>query len=398
MTPRINYSTIGIYESRDFQNHRLSYAYGRVFPMSFPLGYILPFQFAKTKTGTAITSFKLVSKDESTTIDILSGMTASGLTTDTSHTDYDLVIYNGLSSIGVTATMGQWFFEFSDGTNTYTSDVFIWGNTIDEMLMIECWHGEDFLYPKGKIKYQAPYKTKFYLCAQLGKPDYEYEEKVEKRDGYEFPIQQTTYKLHKFTVLMSEYLIDFVRLVQLHDVVEITARGQKHSVDKFLMNKPEWQTDGDLASVTFEFKTDTVVTMNGRGLADLDYQLEVSECPIAVMGRYNSEAQADNSGVNVDEYFADTMFAGAVIKLYSNVKYKNDAEAALNISFDSCYAVSIENPYGLPKNAIRRLNPVKTYNKDSDAAADGVPIDGIYYAGENHIDGVPFKTAKIRLS
>ena len=56
-----------------------------------------------------------------------------------------------------------------------------------------------------------------------------------------------------------------MRLIRLSDYVKITDRwGHVYRADTFLMT-PQWQTQGDLASVEIEFKTDTVVKKIGRG-------------------------------------------------------------------------------------------------------------------------------------
>ncbi len=253
------------------------------------------------------------------------------------------------------------------------------------------------LFTGGEIEYRAPYKSTVYVCSEIGKPSYPYEEEVEARDGYNFPIQQISYKLHKFVMLVPEYFIDFFRLFRLHDFVEITANGKTHSVDELIIGDPEWQTDGDLAALTVEFKTDSVVVANGRGVTNLDYDVVqvASACPTSIVGQYSNHVTAASGGVTQGQYFAYMDFAGIVVQLDASTAYYNDTEASAALTEDSCYAVTAGNPYQLPKNAIRKLNPTTVYASDALADGAGVAYEGIYYADHGHESGVPYGTAVV---
>ena len=56
-----------------------------------------------------------------------------------------------------------------------------------------------------------------------------------------------------------------MRFIRMADYIHITDKyGMEYDCDTFLIT-PKWQTQGDLASVEIEFKTNTVVKKIGRG-------------------------------------------------------------------------------------------------------------------------------------
>ena len=56
-----------------------------------------------------------------------------------------------------------------------------------------------------------------------------------------------------------------MRLIRLSDIVVVRDKyGRTYNCDTFLIT-PNWQTQGDLASVEIEFTTSTVVKKIGRG-------------------------------------------------------------------------------------------------------------------------------------
>lgn len=60
-------------------------------------------------------------------------------------------------------------------------------------LKIEWWDIENLVFDAGQIVYTEPkFKNTLYLCTELGKPDYEFEEDGEERDGYFF--QENKYR------------------------------------------------------------------------------------------------------------------------------------------------------------------------------------------------------------
>ena len=63
--------------------------------------------------------------------------------------------------------------------------------------------------------------------------------------------------------LASEYLLDVMRFIRMADYAYITKNGQQYKLDTFLIT-PEWEDNGDVASVEAEFDTATVAKKIGR--------------------------------------------------------------------------------------------------------------------------------------
>jgi hypothetical protein len=153
----------------------------------------------------------------------------------------------------------------SDGNATWYSEIITVVQDITPYLKVE-WYDVDDLYADcGIISYQNGYKNVLYFATELGKPEYTFEEEGESRDGFFFPEKQLSEKRYKCTVLAPEYLCDVMRLIRMCDHVRITDKyGRIYDCDQFLIT-PDWQEQGDLASVEIEFETNTVVKKIGRG-------------------------------------------------------------------------------------------------------------------------------------
>ena len=155
--------------------------------------------------------------------------------------------------------------RITDGVNTWYSDVFTIVDVIDPYLKIEWWDEEDFVMDAGVIVYQAGFRNRLYLQSDLAKPEYVFTEEGQERDGYFFPTKQISEKRYRFSFWAPEYLLDVMRLIRLSDHVQITYNGGEYNADSFLIT-PEWEGNGDLASVDAEFDTATVAKKTGVGI------------------------------------------------------------------------------------------------------------------------------------
>lgn len=225
--------------------------------------------YKASRIPTAIKSFKIYTRCNELVGDFIADMTASGLTIKHLHIkhlqsqDMDVVVYSGLFSMLQVIADGQYYAEMSDGTDTWYSEMFTISKVASSYLTIEWWDVEDFVMDAGTIVYTAPtFRNRLYIQADIAKPEYEFEEESEERDGYIFPIKQISKKTFHFSFLASEYLLDVMRFIRLSDYVEITYKGQRYSVDSFLLS-PEWEDYGDVASVDAEFTTATVAKKIG---------------------------------------------------------------------------------------------------------------------------------------
>lgn len=268
MTPNNNLFPLPWYDSLERQNHRRDYAFGNVFPLITPDRKLLPFQIRRNTRSNGITKLVLRNLQGQQIADIRSQMIETGLHVKRFQSEgYDLIIYTGNLPMAITTHEGLYYAEMSDGVQTWYSEVFDIVRTVDEYMMIEWWDEQPLYYEGGHIEYDGgKYKNRVYLHTQVGKPEYNFEEDGEDRDGYFFPEKQVSEKVYKFTFLAPEYLCDAMRIIRMSDHVEITSRGEKYNADSFLIT-PEWQQQGDLAAVEAEFETDTVIKKIGRAQA-----------------------------------------------------------------------------------------------------------------------------------
>jgi hypothetical protein len=160
------------------------------------------------------------------------------------------------------------------------SDIFTVTNRIDDYLLLEYSNSYNFELKNGIIDFSDNFKFKCYLPAQIGKPEYDFEEEATERMGYTFIESQVSKKLYRFTFLAPEYLCDALRIVRLCSVKQITSKGQVYDLTTFNM-KPEWEEQGDLAAVECEFETDTVIANAGGYL------------PVPLGGDFNNDYNND---------------------------------------------------------------------------------------------------------
>ena len=268
MTPNNNLFPLPWYDSLERQNHRRDYAFGNVFPLITPDRRLLPFQIRRGTRSNSISKVILRNLQGQQIADITSQIIETGLHVKRFESEgYDLIIYTGNLPMAITTHEGLYYAEMSDGVQTWYSEVFDIVRTVDEYMMIEWWDEQPLYYEGGHIEYDGgKYKNRIYLQTQVGKPEYNFEEDGEDRDGYFFPEKQVSEKVYKFTFLAPEYLCDAMRIIRMSDHVEITSRGEKYNADSFLIT-PEWQQQGDLAAVEAEFETDTVIKKIGRAQA-----------------------------------------------------------------------------------------------------------------------------------
>lgn len=264
MTPNNNLSPFPWYDDISKQNHRRDYAFGNIFPLITPNNRLLPFQLRRDSRSASVTSVILRNITGRQMYDITDAIKETGLTIR-SFDGYDLIIYPGNIPMAISMREGYYYAEMSDGVETWYSEVFDVVGQLDDFMKIEWWDEEPLYYSGGHIEYiKGTYKNKVYLCTQVGKPDYDFEEEGEERDGYFFPEKQVSEKIYKFVFIAPEYLCDAMRIIRMSDHVEITSRGETYVADSFLMT-PSWQEQGDLAAVDVEFETDTVIKKIGIG-------------------------------------------------------------------------------------------------------------------------------------
>lgn len=232
--------------------------------------YMLPFQILRPhRQGGTIASFMVYKKDGALVGDYTQAIQEAGITIKAfAALGYDAIVFGGQTPIFPQFDNGQYYAILSDGTQTWYSEVFTVVNDIEPYLKITWWDRDDFVMDAGTIVYKYAGGTQFrnvlYLQSDIAKPEYLFEEEGETRDGYFFPVKQISEKRYRFSFLASEYLLDVMRFIRLADYAEIDYRGQHYRMDTFLIT-PEWEDNGDVASVEASFDTNTVAKKIGTG-------------------------------------------------------------------------------------------------------------------------------------
>lgn len=262
-----NISVLPWYTSIEQQNHRKSYAYGTIYPLFTPKRTLLPFQIMRNTSSRNITGAQLYDKNGVLFADITTALKETGLQiVPFASLGYDVIVYPSLLPFAIDTPDGIYYARMTDGVNVWYSEMFTIVGDLSGYLKIEWYDVENFVFDAGQIVYQNPkFHNALYLCTELGKPEYTFEEEGETRDGYFFPEKQISEKTYRCMALAPEYLCDVMRFIRMSDKVFVTDKyGRQYDCDTFLIT-PKWQTQGDLASVEIEFETATVAKKIGRG-------------------------------------------------------------------------------------------------------------------------------------
>lgn len=262
-----NISVLPWYTSIELQNHRKSYAYGTIYPLFTPKRTLLPFQIIRNTSSRDITRAQLYDKNGVLFADITTALKETGLQiVPFASLGYDVIVYPSLLPFAIDTPDGIYYARMTDDVNVWYSEMFTIVSDLSGYLKIEWYDVENFVFDAGQIVYQNPkFHNVLYLCTELGKPEYPFEEEGETRDGYFFPEKQISEKTYRCMALAPEYLCDVMRFIRMSDKVFVTDKyGRQYDCDTFLIT-PKWQTQGDLASVEIEFETATVAKKIGRG-------------------------------------------------------------------------------------------------------------------------------------
>ena len=262
MTQNNNLSVLPFYTSIDEQSHRRPYAYGDIYPLYVEMGKLPTFQICRTLSGS-VSTITLYTADGAAVTGISPSIISS------KNVGAYVVFYNDASDSGFYSGEGQYYIAVTIGGTTYYSDVFTAVQDISAYLKVEWWDEEDFIMDGAAIAYDlgsSYFHNIVLLNTQLGKPEYEYEEEGENRDGIFFPEKMISEKTYKFNFLANEPLCDVMRLARMSDHIRITDRyGNVYNCDTFLMT-PKWEVQGNVASVDAEFQTNMVAKRIGRSL------------------------------------------------------------------------------------------------------------------------------------
>lgn len=256
-----NISPLPFYDNIALQNHRKDYAFGQVYPLITYRNMLLPFQVVLA-SGTSVNWVRLYNSSTGKYTDITTSIKENGLQIK-SFTGFKLLKYPGTLPIIGIVHEGQYYLAISIyGLKTIYSDIFTVCNKVDDYLLLEYYNSYNFELKNGIVDFSDNFKFRCYLNTQIGKPEYDFEEEATERMGYTFIESQVSKKIYKFTFVAPEYLCDALRIVRLCENKQITSKLQTYDLTTFSM-EPEWEDQGDLASVECEFETDTVIANIG---------------------------------------------------------------------------------------------------------------------------------------
>lgn len=256
-----NISPLPFYDNLALQNHRKDYAFGQVYPLIAYKNMLLPFQVVLA-SGTSISWVRLYNFNTGKFIDISTSIEENGLKL-VSYTGFKVLKYPGILPVVEIKHEGLYYLAISiSDLGTIYSDVFTVCNRVDDYLLLEYSNSYNFELKGGMVDFSDNFKFKCYLNTQVGRPEYDFEEEATERMGYSFIESQVSKKIYKFTFLAPEYLCDALRIVRLCENKKITSKLQTYDLTTFNM-EPEWEDQGDLASVECEFETDTVIANIG---------------------------------------------------------------------------------------------------------------------------------------
>ena len=99
----------------------------------------------------------------------------------------DYIVHKGEEIAFLEGFTDKMYLELSDGIDTWYSAYF---GFCEPCMRIEWYDVEDFLFDAAAIAYSDGYKNEMFFDAEIGMPEYEFEEEVAERNGYQFPISQ----------------------------------------------------------------------------------------------------------------------------------------------------------------------------------------------------------------
>ena len=248
-----NFNVLPFYTSLSKQNSKKWYSFGNVYPLASPKDKILPFQIVMASTVSTVSSITIHNHKTGATTS--SGLTPTIFTPEGGNYS---IVYLKLSSIS-SLQEGRYYLSFSiDGITMY-SEIFNAISDLSEYVKLEYWN-EDDLYNRDKIQvyFGDDFRFTMYICTDIGKPEYIFEEELTKRLGYKFLESQISNKLYKFTFLAPEYMTDSMRIIRLCDFIKLTQSNEEYNALNFAYDA-KWEQQGDLASVECEFETDTII-------------------------------------------------------------------------------------------------------------------------------------------
>lgn len=308
MTPNNNLNPLAFYKSQNDMFRARPYNYGIKYPLYMPLNRVTPFQIIRgLSESTTLTSAKIYNDRGVEVATVTSYMSVNVVTIGASKVmQFKCGNYANL-------TPGQYTMRVVIGNDTYYSEVFTAYANIGKLVKVEYYNADPIIFDEGALTYDNGFKFELYLCTEIAKPEYLFEEESTKRGGFTFVENQISSKQYKMVIAAPEYLCDAIRIIRLHDHVAITKDGNAYEAYNFTPSY-QWNDVGDLAQVTITFESNTVLQKISayKGSRSVFKNALLAAASVPIMFSPNVIAQYGASVDGVAEAY--TEFTGKLIR------------------------------------------------------------------------------------
>lgn len=260
-----NYNVLPFYSSKEYWHSKRWYTYGQICPVAARKDYLVPFQLYFTRD--------VVSTSGNITLDIKrvnDDFTVKSFTLNHSfiHTPEYVIIKFPEQQI-TALPLGLYYYKVTyqetndsgiaqgEALEAYSDIISIMDDESD-FVRLEYWNASDIITNGYTISFADNFKFVSYIHSTIAKPDYEFEEELTKRLGYKFIETQVSTKVYKFNYLATEANCDAMRIARMCDYIKFTTSLDVYNA-LYMSFEVAWQDYGDVANLTVEFETDTII-------------------------------------------------------------------------------------------------------------------------------------------
>lgn len=260
-----NYNVLPFYSSKEYWHSKRWYTYGQICPVAARKDYLVPFQLYFTRD--------VVSTSGNITLDIKrvnDDVTVKSFTLNHSfiHTPEYVIIKFPEQQI-TALPLGLYYYKVTyqetddsgiaqgEALEAYSDIISIMDDESD-FVRLEYWNASDIITNGYTISFADNFKFVSYIHSTIAKPDYEFEEELTKRLGYKFIETQVSTKVYKFNYLATEANCDAMRIARMCDYIKFTTSLDVYNA-LYMSFEVAWQDYGDVANLTVEFETDTII-------------------------------------------------------------------------------------------------------------------------------------------
>ena len=260
-----NYNVLPFYSSKEYWHSKRWYTYGQVCPVAARKDYLVPFQLYFTRdvvstSGNITLDIKRVNDDVT--------VKSFDLNHSFIHTPEYVIIKFPEQQIAA-LPLGLYYYKVTyqetndsgvaqgQALEAY-SDIISIMNDESDFVRLEYWNASDITTNGYSISFTDNFKFVSYIHSTIAKPDYEFEEELTKRLGYKFIETQVSTKVYRFNYLATEANCDAMRIARMCDYIKFTTSLDVYNA-LYMSFEVAWQDYGDVANLTVEFETDTII-------------------------------------------------------------------------------------------------------------------------------------------